>query len=226
MRKLQLQSVLQKAIFMLIVVFPFALGVHAQVTIGSKEAPHVDALLDLKQDASGTSNKGIVLPRVTLTSTELSTPLSEHVVGMTVYNLEAKGTGATQVYPGFYYNNGSHWVRMVPENTVCFYAPSIVVPTDVTANEYNVATQTFSLNLYTIYQTQYGMSDVTTSVKNPSAGTLPVMDKEQLDYFVTYYDKDVFTNVAISDLGVLTYKLAAGFIISEKTFLNVVFKIK
>lgn len=174
----------------------------------------------------GNSSKGVILPRVKLVSTDLSLPLSEHVIGMTVYNLEANGSGSTQVYPGFYYNDGKRWVRMVPESTMFFYAPSIAVPTDITAPEYNDATQTFTLDLYNIYKTQYGMSDATSSVKSPSAGELQVMDKEQLDYFVTYYDKEVFTDVAISDIGALTYKLAPGFVITEKTFLNIVFKIK
>lgn len=216
---------INKSILLLFAIFGFTC-VQAQVTIGSGDAPHKDALLDIKQDAAGNSTKGLLLPRVKLTSTNLPNPLSAHVPGMTVYNLEPKGTGSTQVYTGFYYNDGKRWIRLVPENTIFFYAPSIVVPTDITAPQYSAATQTFTLDLYTIYKNQYGMSDGTSSTKSPAAGDLPVMAKEQLDYFVTYYDKTVFTNVAISNNGVLTYKLAAGFVITEKTFLNVVFKIK
>lgn len=222
----QQKQVVRKAIILLLAISGLTIGIQAQVTIGSDAAPHKDALLDMKEDALGNSSKGMVLPRVKLSSTDLPAPLSAHVAGMTVYNLEAKGTGANQVYVGFYYNDGSRWIRLVPENTIFFYAPSIVVPTDVTATEYNAATQTFTLDLYTIYQSQYALSDATSSTKSPAAGTLPVMAKEQLDYFVTYYDKAVFTDVAISNTGVLTYKLAPGFVITEKTFLNVVFKIK
>ncbi|MDH6354176.1 hypothetical protein M2132_000498 [Dysgonomonas sp. PH5-45] len=196
----------------------------AQVTIGSDDAPNTNAILDLKQ--TGTTTKGLLLPRVTLTSTTSASPMTAHVAGMTVYNLEPKGTGATQVYAGFYYNDGTKWVRLVPENTIFFYAPSIVVPTETTASEYNSATQTFTLDLYSIYQSQFGLTDGTTSAKSPTAGTLPVMAKEQLGYFVTYYDKAVFTNVAINNNGILTYKLASGFTITEKTFMNVVFKVK
>lgn len=222
----QQKQVVRKAIILLLVISGFTLSMQAQVTIGSDEGPHKDALLDLKQDAEGNSTKGLVLPRVKLSSSDLPAPLSAHVAGMTVYNTEAKGTGANQVYVGFYYNNGSRWIRLVPENTIFFYAPSIVVPTDITAPEYTAATQAFTLDLYTIYQKQYALSDATSSTKSPAAGTLPVMAKDQLDYFVTYYDKAVFTNVAISNTGVLTYKLATDFVITEKTFLNVVFKIK
>ncbi len=222
----QKKRLLRKTILLLLAISGLTFYTQAQVTIGSDAVPHKDALLDMKQDALGNSTKGLVLPRVKLSSIDLPAPLSAHVAGMTVYNLEPAGTGANQVYAGFYYNNGSRWVRLVPENTIFFYAPSIVVPTDITAPEYNATTQTFTLDLYTIYQSQYALSDATSSTKSPAAGTLPVMAKEQLDYFVTYYDKAVFTNVAITNNGVLTYKLAAGFVITEKTFLNVVFKIK
>jgi hypothetical protein len=204
----------------------FSIAVKAQVTIGSGSEPHKDALLDLKQEEDGNSTRGLIMPRVKLSSTELPAPLSEHVAGMTVYNVEPNSTGAAQVYTGFYYNNGERWVRLIPENTIFFYAPSIVVPTDINAPGYDAITEVFTLKLHEIYRGQFGMSDVTSSARNPAAGALPVMAKDQLDYFVTYYDNAVFSDVAVSNDGELTYKLRAGFAVTEKTFMNVVFKIK
>ncbi|MFC2487621.1 MAG: hypothetical protein ACFNP8_03450 [Alloprevotella sp.] len=48
-----------------------------------------------------------------------------------------------------------------------------------------------------------------------------------MEYYVTYYDKAVFTNVGLTNQGVLTYKLvSAAPDVTEKTFMNVVFKRK
>ena len=43
---------------------------------------------------------------------------------------------------------------------------------------------------------------------------------------MTYYDKAVFTNVGLTNQGVLTYQLMSAPDVTEKTFMNVVFKRK
>lgn len=94
-------------LLLLLLIFPLHnYKLKAQVTIGSGTAPHKDALLDLKEDSDGFSNKGLLLPRVTLSATTNPSPLSEHVEGMTVYNIAKTG----DVSPGYYYNNGTKWV--------------------------------------------------------------------------------------------------------------------
>jgi hypothetical protein len=197
---------------------------HSQVAINvgtSAVEPNANAILDLQS-----TNKGFLLPRVQLTGTDKTAPLTAHVAGMKVYNTATVNSGSTSVSPGLYYNDGTRWIPLVPQNSIFFYAPSIVVPTETTAPEYNATTQTFTLNLYAIYSQQFGLGDKTSSTKNPAAGNLPVLTNNQLDYFVTYYDNTVFTSVAVSDAGVLTYKLKAGYTITEKTFMNTIFKIK
>lgn len=74
----------------------------AQVGIGTT-TPNADAELDIVS-----TNRGLLMPRVNLTSTILSTPMTAHVAGMTVYNLNTN----LDVTPGFYYNNGTIWVRI------------------------------------------------------------------------------------------------------------------
>jgi len=54
------------------------------------------------------SNKGLLSPRVALTSTSSFAPLAAHVAGMMVYNTATAG----DLTPGFYYNNGIAWVRV------------------------------------------------------------------------------------------------------------------
>lgn len=80
-----------------------------QVGIGTTN-PNADALLDV--DASVTTG-GLLLPRLALTATTNAAPLSAHVAGMTVYNTAT----VNDVTPGFYYNDGTVWVKLSPAIT-------------------------------------------------------------------------------------------------------------
>ncbi|MEB2773676.1 tail fiber domain-containing protein [Algoriphagus sp. D3-2-R+10] len=82
--------------------FLFATFSNAQTGIGTP-TPNPDASLEL-----GASDKGLLLNRVALTGTADPAPLSAHVTGMTVYNIATAG----DVTPGYYYNNGTEWVRI------------------------------------------------------------------------------------------------------------------
>jgi hypothetical protein len=78
------------------------IAVSAQVGIGTSN-PHPNALLELQ-----TTDNGVLMPRVELESTTSFSPLSIHEEGMIVYNTRF----INDVTPGFYYNNGSIWVKM------------------------------------------------------------------------------------------------------------------
>jgi hypothetical protein len=67
-----------------------------------------------------------------------------------------------------------------------------------------------------------------TAIKSPSAGTLPVLAANTLDYFVTYFDNTVFdpASITLSDSGILTYKVLSSGTVTEKTYMNIVFKVK
>lgn len=75
----------------------------AQVGIGTT-TPNASAELDIFS-----ANRGLLLPRVSLTNTTLSTPLAAHVAGMTVYNI---APAVNDVSPGLYYNDGTKWVAV------------------------------------------------------------------------------------------------------------------
>ena len=73
----------------------------AQIKIGPNlPAIKSSSLLELED-----ANKGLLLPRVALTSTTSSQPLAGHVLGMIVYNTVT----TNDVLPGVYINNGSKW---------------------------------------------------------------------------------------------------------------------
>jgi hypothetical protein len=54
-------------------------------------------------------NLGFLIPRVALTGTSSAAPLTAHVAGMIVYNTATAG----DVTPGFYYNNGTKWIKSI-----------------------------------------------------------------------------------------------------------------
>lgn len=118
-----------------------------------------------------------------------------------------------------------------------FYAPSIVLPTTSTNLQpgvtYDMATETFTVNLHDIYSNQFGMAgDVAgatrTAIKSPTATTLTTHAANALEYFVTYFDNTVFdpTTITLSDAGVMTYKVLPSSTVTEKTYMNIVFKVK
>ena len=80
----------------------------AQVGIGNTN-PNNDALLEIG-DAT-TTTKGLLLPRVNLVNTSSFAPMTAHIQGMVVYNKATAG----DVSPGYYYNDGSQWVRLAAE---------------------------------------------------------------------------------------------------------------
>lgn len=97
----------KRSLFSILILLISCISSFAQVTIGSGFEPDDNALLDLKENNTGTSTKGLLLPRVALISTDNFRPLTAHVAGMLVYNLATTG----DVTPGFYINDGSKWVR-------------------------------------------------------------------------------------------------------------------
>lgn len=89
-----------------VLLFNLPWSLHAQVTIGSDAAPNENALLELRED--GVTTKGLLMPRVNLNSLTDPSPLTEHVEGIIVYNLNT----TSQISPGLYKNDGTRWERM------------------------------------------------------------------------------------------------------------------
>lgn len=84
----------------------------AQVGIGTID-PNANAKLDITSTVAEPG--GLLLPRLALTAINSPAPLAGPVVdlqGMTVYNTATAGTGVNRVTPGFYYHDGSTWVRI------------------------------------------------------------------------------------------------------------------
>lgn len=194
-----------------------------------------DAVLELES-----SNRGLLLPRVALLATDDVTPLSNHIAGMTVYNTSEKGTGETAVTPGYYYNDGTKWVRIAVATALkaampkFFYMPSIIIPTSeeqmtasnsgaVSGDEFNNTTRQGTINLYGRYQTQF---DTPMSSNTGATTNLPILPAAELDYHITWYDTSVFTSVTVTNEGLLNYTVSPTANITIGSFMNIVFAVK
>jgi hypothetical protein len=100
----------------LLLVLLMGISSHAQILISDEVSDqpliNTNASLELR---SMTQDKGMLLPRVSLSATNLSAPLSSHVSGMIVYNTQTAGMGNSKVVPGLYFNDGNSWNLMVDD---------------------------------------------------------------------------------------------------------------
>ena len=81
------------------------LETNAQTGIGTQTV-NPSSILEVSS-----TNKGVLLPRIALIATNNPSPLTANVAGMIAYNSAISGTGPNQVIPGYYYNDGSSWLR-------------------------------------------------------------------------------------------------------------------
>ncbi|MGJ1448008.1 beta strand repeat-containing protein, partial [Sphingobacterium spiritivorum] len=107
-----------------------------------------------------------------------------------------------------------------------FYMPSIIVPTaaDQFVAETGVSGESFgTINLYDRYKKQFG----TPMAQNAAVTTaLPVLPSGELDYYITWYDTNVFASVSVSNAGILTYTVKANADVTIGSFMNIVFAVK
>ena len=97
----------RKSLLFFFCIFTSALF-YAQVGINTT-SPGSGAMLDVTS-----TNKGILIPRVALTSTASSSPITPApTTSLLVYNTATSGSGATAVTPGFYFWSGSAWIAML-----------------------------------------------------------------------------------------------------------------
>ncbi len=71
-------------------------------------SPKASSILDVTA-----SNKGVILPRISLTSATDIATISLPDTSLLIYNSATAGSGNNKVMPGFYYWSGSRWLRIV-----------------------------------------------------------------------------------------------------------------
>jgi hypothetical protein len=75
-------------------------------------APAASAILDVSA-----TNKGLLVPRVALTTTNAAGPISSPATSLLVYNTATAGSAPNNVVPGYYYWNGSAWISLTTAST-------------------------------------------------------------------------------------------------------------
>lgn len=63
-------------------------------------------------DASAT-DRGVLIPRLALSATNNPSPVTSPATSLLVYNTASSGAGNTAVTPGYYYWDGTQWVRLL-----------------------------------------------------------------------------------------------------------------
>lgn len=124
-----------KKIYLFITVFILALNTFSQnVAINATgAAPNASAMLDVSA-----TNRGILIPNVALTATNAAGPIASPATSLLVYNTATAGTPPNNVTPGYYYWDGSAWVRLVDQNIRLWVYP----PTNINANTRYILTAT------------------------------------------------------------------------------------
>ena len=207
---------MKKIFLFLFLTSVFTVSIHAQVTIGSQDAPVAGAILELKSNSQSNSY-GFLPPRVALSNPSSPNPLPAHVQGMIVFN--TTNAVADSLQAGLYYNTGEKWIRFTTNPSFMeswFYMPSIVFDVSNTGTNKEK-------DLYQEYTNQFAAPAIK-SAGAPAAPTavLSVLPKAtDLYYYITAYDDKVFENISISASGVMTYDVKATG--SDSTYINIVF---
>ncbi len=107
---MKLKTTIRVAISIVLLFFSGITFLNAQVGIGTTN-PAPGAMLDIES-----TDKGILIPRVTLTGTnDITTVTPAASYGLLVLNTANAGAGTTAVTEGFYYWDGTEWVRIQGE---------------------------------------------------------------------------------------------------------------
>lgn len=165
---------------------------------------------------------------------------------------KADGTGSTDVDQRF---NAQYVVtadkngvlgRVSSIETKLFYMPAVRLPLtedEISLNPSNPSylhhfgsyspTDGFVIEIYLLFAHQFGINpniDATPMVMSDPAALLWKANwgyvVSDFDYFITYYDTDVFEDVSVTANGLLRYKVKAGAVATPKTYMNIVLKKK
>ena len=100
---------LQQSFFYIFLLLFLAQGTiaKAQVAIGTTQL-NAGAIFQVESD-----DKGVLIPRITLTSNTDTTTIQNPAEGLTVYNTSTVNSQSNSVTPGLYYWNGIQWSRVL-----------------------------------------------------------------------------------------------------------------
>ena len=114
----------------------------------------------------------------------------------------------------YYYNGSSTWVPITSRAPRVFYPPSVEV-------EITATSTANTMNLYNLYLSEFS-SPV---AQSDATKTIPTYTADQLDFYVTKADVDIFANITIDATCLMTYDII-DIPDDDNTILNIVFVVK
>lgn len=196
-----------------------ALYAHAQVGINTTSP---STTFDVSKSSVATVADGVLVTRISgddLKAKDATYGANQHAALVYVTSIPNPVTTKTSNIktPGFYYydNTISKWVGAFRNNNFpkFFYMPSVLVNTSTLGTK--------TMDLYNLYYTQFNTPPVKST---GSTGSIPTLPKNELEYYVTYYDTSLMNNVSITADGVMTYNVIGN--ASDASFMNIVFVVK
>lgn len=195
----------------------------AQVKIGGNGVPNPNAMLDVES-----SNKGFLPPRVELEATDQADPLTSFTAaaGITVYNIATKGSGNTAVSPGYYYNDGTKWIRLVndAENGLHTQTGTVKLGGELTENT-TIATTTHDLAIKDLDEITVNSRDDLNGqkivVSHETSGILKTIDSKIYAPATnnTIYKAKLKNNISLINISFGNWK-PVNFGASTDTFIN------
>ena len=189
--------------------------VSAQVSISGTD---INATLDISKSPNISFNDGLSVPRMTgdeLRAKDNAYKAAQNATVVYVTKVATQSSTKTENVkrPNYYYYDGKLEKWMALNHPKFFYMPPIAFDTTVFIEK--------TINLYDLYYTEFNSPKKSSS---GSFGKIPTVGRTDLDYYVTYYDTEVFSNISISETGEMKYTVKKN--ASEETFLNIVFVLK
>ncbi|PKF75705.1 hypothetical protein [Chryseobacterium sp. PMSZPI] len=190
-----------KNLFLFITFLLFSPFTLAQVGINTP-TPDGSAALDIYSQ-----NKGLLIPRLTTTKRDA---ISNPAHSLIIYDTDKKCLSQNVGTP-----TSPDWLCISGNAVRMFYMPSVSFNTSQ-----NASGQT--KDLYTLYKNQFGSPKAKSTSAPSSIPYFP--SSSDLYYYVTDADPNVFSNISISDSGVMTYDVKAA--ATDCSFINIVFVVK
>lgn len=149
----------------------FSMLLLAIIAISGRDlyAQNNSAILD-----AASPNKGVLFPRVSLSSVRDSTTIASPAVSLMVYNTTSAGVSPNNISPGFYYWDGKRWTTFV--FTPVFAEFHALMPPDNAATIAAGAPVNFP---------QDGPSNGIITRINPNQFTLPIVGTYMVDWQVS-----------------------------------------
>ncbi|WP_300686364.1 hypothetical protein [Chryseobacterium sp.] len=137
--------------------------------------------------------------------------------GTLVYSTSASTAAIKEITgPGYWYwkDATDKWEPILINAPRFFYSPSLPIDTSVDSG---------SVDLYTNYTGQFATPMASST---GSSGSIPVYAASAMEYYVTWFDNTIFSNVVIDASGKLTYNVLSTADKGKPTYMNVVFLVK